>query len=134
MPLHTVFVIELTIALGLRVTVSVNTEPLPQAVVLGVTVYAAVTEVELVLLSVPVIFVWFVADAPPENPVPVGRVHAYLIPVGIIPFVTSAGVTVNSCAAQMVVVIAFTEATGLTVTVTVNVAPLPHATVEGVTV
>ena len=56
-PLHTVLVIELTIALGLSVTVIVNVDPFPQAVVLGVTVYAAVTEEEVVLLSVPVIFV-----------------------------------------------------------------------------
>ena len=56
-PLHTVFVIELTIALGLSVTVIVNAYPFPQAVVLGVTVYAAVTEEEVVLLSVPVLFV-----------------------------------------------------------------------------
>ena len=75
-----------------------------------------------------------VAEAPPENPVPVGRTHAYLIPVGIIPLVPSNGVTVNSCPAQIVVVIGFTDATGFTVTVTVNVAPFPHATVEGVTV
>ena len=70
--------------------------------------------------------------APPVNPVPVGADQLYNVPAGTTPFVTSVGVTVNCTPVQVVVLIGVMIPTGLTVTVTVNGAPGPQATVLGV--
>ena len=74
------------------------------------------------------------AVAPPEKPEPVGKAHVYLVPPGTIPLVPSVGVNVKVNPAQIVVVIGLIAATGFTVTVSVNVAPLPHVLVLGVIV
>ena len=70
--------------------------------------------------------------APPVKPVPVGADHVYNVPAGTTPFVTSVGVTVNCTPVQVDVLIGVMIPTGLTVTVTVNGAPGPQATVLGV--
>ena len=74
--------------------------------------------------------------APPENPEPEGADHAYVVPDGTIPFVTSAGVTVKALPPQAVAVIALIIGLGFTVTVTVNDEPtqLPVVPEVGVTV
>ena len=62
--------------------------------------------------------------SPPVNPEPVGASHVYVVPVGIIPFTPSVGVTTNVIPLQVTVVIAAIEAAGLMVTVTVNTDPV----------
>ena len=60
---------------GLTVTVTVNTAPVHVPEV-GVTLYAAVWAVAVVLVSVPFTVLWPDADAPPVKPVPAGLDHA----------------------------------------------------------
>ena len=85
------------------------------------------------MASVPLILLCgVICVAPPVKPVPVGAVHVYNVPAGTTPFVTSVGVTVNCTPVQVVVLIGVMIPTGLTVTVTVNGAPGPQATVLGV--
>ena len=55
---------------------------------------------------------------------PAGADHVYKVPEGITPFTPSVGVTVNETPLQVTVDIGVTVANGLTVTVTVNVAPI----------
>jgi hypothetical protein len=85
-------------------------------------------------VSVPPTIVCAVPDANPEIPViAAGADHEYVVPVGTIfplPFV---GATLNAAPEQMAAVCAETVGVGLTVTVTVNVAP-EHEPEIGVTV
>ena len=60
---------------------------------------------------------------PPEIPVPVGDNHVYSVPEGIVPLIPFVGVTINAIPLQVVAVILFTMAIGLTVTVSVNELP-----------
>ena len=86
------------------------------------------------MVSVPLIIVTdATCVAPPVKPVPVGAVHVYLVPAGITPFAPSTGVILNSAPLHPIVVIAFTIASGLMLTVTVNAAPFPQVAVNGVT-
>ncbi len=76
-------------------------------------------------VKLPLINAAFVALSPPDiPPVTVGANQLYKVPTGTIPFVPSVGLTVNATPLQLIVVIAVTTAVGLTVTVTVNVAPV----------
>ena len=72
-----------------------------------------------------------VCEAPPEKPVPVGRVHVYVVPVGITPFTPSVGVMLNRVPPQAVKLICENEevklATGFTTTVMVNAFPVQPA-------
>ena len=87
------------------------------------------------LVNVPLILVCVNADAPPVTPpVTTGADQLNVVPTGIIPLVPSVGVIVNSTPLHATVVIAVTDALGLSVTVNWNGAPLPHAAVFGVTV
>ena len=69
-------------------------------------------------------------DTPPVKPVPVGALHAYVVPVGI---TAAVGVYVNGIAEQVLVLCAEIVAIGLTVTVNVNTEPT-HEPEAGVTV
>ena len=82
----------------------------------------------------PVILVANEPSAPPLNPFTTGADQEYLVPAGTIPLVPFTGLTVNNIPPQTVVVISVITAIGLTVTVTVNVGPLPQAAVLGVTI
>ena len=74
-PLHTVVFIAVIAGIGFTITVTVNALPgqLPKATdEVGVTVYMAVCETFVVLVSVPLIFAALLPEAPPLNPVPEG--------------------------------------------------------------
>ena len=89
----------------------------------------------VVLVRVPVIYVKPVdCVRPPVMPAPVGATHVYLVYNGIVPFTPFVGVTLNAIPLQVMLVIKFTIATGLTVTVTVNVFPTYPSEDVGVTV
>ena len=123
-PLQVVTVIALIDAAGLIVTVTVKVAPvqLPDN---GVTVYVAVNGEFAGLISVPLIFVAFVAAAPPvKPPVTSGAGQLYTVPAGITPSTPFVGLTVNNITLQILVVICVTVAIGLIVTVTVNAAPV----------
>ena len=66
-------------------------------------------------------------------PVTVGADQLYNVPAGTIPFVPFVGVTVNNIPLQDDAVIAVIADTGVTLTVTVKLAPAPQLTVVGVT-
>ena len=118
---------------GFIVTVTENTDPLPQVAVLGVTKYVAVMAAFVVLVSVPLILAAPVPDNPPVNPEPVGTDQLYVVPPGTIPLVILTGETVNGRPLQIVLVIAFIATTGFKVTVSVNVVPVQEPDL-GVTV
>ena len=87
----------------------------------------------LVLANVPLMIDTPLAPDPPVRlPLIDGADHVYNVPAGTTPLVTSVGVTVNCTPVQVVVLIGVMIPTGLTVTVTVNGAPGPQATVLGV--
>jgi hypothetical protein len=88
------------------------------------------------LFSVPEIFEAPLPVPPPVNPVPDGADQLYVVPDGTTPLVPLAGVTVNPVPPHVVVVIAFMDGIGFTVTVTVNVDPTqePASPEVGVTV
>ena len=67
-------------------------------------------------------------------PVTVGADQLYNVPAGTIPFVAFVGDTVNNTPLQETAVIAVIADTGVTLTVTVKLAPAPQLTVVGVTV
>ena len=67
-------------------------------------------------------------------PVTDGALQLYNVPAGTTPFVTSVGVTLNITPLHVVVLIGLIIPTGLTVTVTVNVAFTPQSVVVGVTI
>src|ERR1043166_1782730 len=117
---------------GLTVTVTVNVDPVHVPDV-GVTVYVAVCAVLVGLVNVPVIDEPDPSTPPVIPPVTVGTPQLYVVPAGTIPFVPSTGVTLNAVPLHTVVVIAFIDGFGLTVTVTVNVAPV-HEPDVGVTI
>ena len=78
-----------------------------------------------------------VALAPPVKlPVTVGALQAYVVPVGTISPPALLGVTVNPVPLQVLAVLFAIVAIGLTVTVTVKLAPtqLPASPLVGVTV
>ena len=78
----------------------------------------------VVLPKVPSISDEPVCVAPPVIPTPVGvSAHEYVVPVGITPWIISVGTILNGTPLQLVTVIGFTEADGLTVITTVNVLP-----------
>ena len=85
-PLQLVAVRALTNAFGFNVTVTENTAPV-QLPVNGVTVYFAMTMLEVLLVKVQLILLALVVLAPPVNPVPVGTDHEYLVPEGTMPSV-----------------------------------------------
>ena len=79
-------------------------------------------------------FAALVPVIPPLNPAPVGGDQLKVVPNGMAPFVPSVGVKIKAIPPQVTVDIGLITATGLTVMVTVNVAPFPQATVLGVTI
>ena len=86
-------------------------------------------------MSVPLIFETPVAcAAPPVKPVPVGAVQVNVVPAGITPFIPFVGVKLKVNPVQIVVLIDVIVATGLIVTVTVNVDAVPQLTIVGVTI
>ena len=85
------------------------------------------------LVSVPLIVNAPLPGAPPVNPVPAGADQLYVVPAGTMPLVLFTGVTVNPLPLQTIAVIGVMAGFGLTVTVTVKVAPV-HVPVTGVTV
>jgi len=85
------------------------------------------------LTSVPVILVPVPAIPPVTPPVTTAAPHEYVVPAGTTPLVIFIGVEVNVPPLHIVAVMSVTEGIGLTVTVTVNVAPVQLPAV-GVTV
>ena len=86
------------------------------------------------LVRAPPMVAELVALAPPvKPPVTIGTDQVYKVPAGTIPLVPFTGVTVKLMPVQLTVLIAVTAATGLTVTVNWNVAPV-QLPVNGVTV
>ena len=71
--------------------------------------------------------------APVSPPVTAGTDQLYSVPAGIIPLVLLVGVTAKEAPVQIEAVIGLITAEGLTVTVTVNAAPLQEAE-AGVTI
>ena len=63
-------------------------------------------------------------DTPPVNPTPEGADQVYVVPVGIIPSCPFEGVNTKSTPLHVVAVNELTVASGLIVTVTVNVEPI----------
>lgn len=117
----------------MTVTVRVKGTPVQDPAV-GVTVYVAVWAIVVGLVSVPKIDAWLVPAAPPViPPVTTGTPQLYVVPAGTIPFTTFTGVEEKGNPLHMVLVMLLIEGVGLTVTVTVKVAPL-HEPTEGVTV
>ena len=84
--------------------------------------------------NVPVIVLTeTVCDNPPVKPEPVGVDQLYNVPAGMIPFTPLVGVTLKLTPLQVMVVIVFTDAAGVMVTVTVNGRLFPQLVVIGVT-
>jgi hypothetical protein len=73
------------------------------------------------------------ATPPVTPPVTTGAPHEYVVPAGTTPFVPFAGVEVKLPPLQIVAVMFVIAGFGLTVTITVNVAP-GHPPAVGVTV
>ena len=73
-------------------------------------------------------------DKPPVNPLPVGTLQVYVVPLGTIPLVLLTGVTLNVTPPQAVPVIGVITAVGFNVNVNINEAPVPQAAVDGVIV
>jgi hypothetical protein len=96
--------------------------------------YSCLNEVLLGLLSIPLMIVAFVPDAPPViPPVTAGAGQLYVVPAGTTPLTISAGVTENPDALHTVVVRVFINGFGSTVTVTRNGTPVQFPD-RGVTV
>jgi len=125
-PLHVTVVIALTSGVGFKVTVNVKFAPTQPAAVLGLTIYVTVCVSFVRLLSVPnIVVILSVADAPPVTvPVNPGSLHVYLVAIGTIPLAPLFGVTTNGTPLHVTVVIALTSGVGLSVTITVNAAPV----------
>ena len=73
-------------------------------------------------------------DKPPVNPLPVGTLQVYVVPLGTIPLVLLTGVTLKVTPPQAVPVIGVITAVGFNVNVKINEAPVPQAAVDGVIV
>jgi hypothetical protein len=100
----------------------------------GVTVYVAVWLTLVRFVRLPLILAWFAPAAPPViPPVTTGAAHEYVVPAGTVPLTPFTGVNVNTVWSQDDPAIGFIEAFGLTVTVTVKLAPV-HPPPRGVTV
>jgi len=85
------------------------------------------------LVKVPVNIVAPLPVVPPvKPPVTLGALQLYVVPAGTIPLLPLVGVALNCTPLQVIAVIALITAFGLTVTVTVNVAPV-QLPVNGVT-
>ena len=118
---------------GFTVAVTVKVDPAHEEAV-GVTVYVAVCADPDALVRVPEILEAPDPVVPPVIlPVTAGADQEYVVPAGTKPFVELAGVAVNAVPLQVVAVIFVTAGLGLTVTVTVKVAP-EQDDVAGVTV
>ena len=79
-------------------------------------------------------FAWLVPGAPPViPPVTTGAAQLYVVPAGTMPLIPFAGVEVKVASLQITFVIGVIAGTGLTVTITVKVAPV-HIPDNGVTV
>ncbi len=76
---------------------------------------------------------WFVALIPPVIVPADGTDQLYKVPAGTTPLTASVGVTVNCTPLHVTVVISVMVALGLTVTVTVNDAPV-QTPLNGVTI
>ena len=123
-PLQLTAVIAVITAVGFKVTVTVNVEPVPQLTLVGVTIYVAVCCVLEVLVNSPLMFTDPLPVVTPVIlPVVPGVDQLYVVPTGTIPLATFVGVTVKLTPLQLTVVIAFITAVGFTVTVTANTAP-----------
>ena len=120
--LHVVVLWAARLGTGSTVTVTVKTVPVVQLPDVGVTLYVAVDTDVVVLVRVLVtVAVPVPPEAPPVRPVPsIGLAHVYVVPVGIVPV----GVYENATAEQVTPVCEVIVATGLTVILTVNVAPV----------
>ena len=124
-PPQMVVLIGVITAVGLTVTVQVNVAFTPHKVDVGVTIYVAVCVVFVGLLNVPVNIVAPLPVVPPViPPVTLGALQLYVVPAGTIPLLPLVGVALNKTPLQPTAVIALITALGLTVTVTVNVAPV----------
>jgi hypothetical protein len=110
--------------IGFTVTVTVKSLPVhPPAK--GVTVYIAIWVVLVGLVRVPLMFAAAVPAAPPViPPVTEGAAQVYVVVPGTMPLTPSAGAAMKLPALHIVAVIFVTAGFGLTVTVTVNVAPV----------
>jgi hypothetical protein len=123
-PLQPVAVMALIFAVGFTDTVKENTAPV-QPLYVGVTRYVAVWVILVGLVNVPITAKVAVPLAPPVMPPDTdGADQLYVVPDGITPLITSVGVALKNTPLQVVAVIAVTTGYGLTVTVTVNVAPV----------
>ena len=117
-------VIAVITAVGFKVTVTVNVEPV-QDPDIGVTIYVAVCCVLEVLVNSPLMFTDPLPVVTPVIlPVVPGVDQLYVVPTGTMPLVTFVGVTVKLTPLQLTVVIALITAAGFTVTVTVNTDPV----------
>ena len=134
MPLQTVVLIGVTVAIGLIVTTTVNGEFTPHNTVVGVTVYVAVCVLLVGLFKVPVILIAPLPLAPPVSPpVTLGALQLYRVPAGTMPLVPLVGVTVNDTPLQLTVVIGVITAVGFRLTVKLNEPPI-QLPVTGVTI
>jgi hypothetical protein len=125
-PLHVTVLIAFTSGVGFSVTVTVKLAPTQPAAVLGVTVYVTVCVSFVRFSRLPnIVVILSVADAPPvTEPVNPGSPHVYLVAIGTIPLAPLFGVTTNGTPLHVTVVIAVTSGVGLSVTITVNAAPV----------
>lgn len=132
-PLQVAMVLSEMVGVGLIVTVTVKGVPGHGMVVVGVTVYVAVTGAFVVLISVPLMFPVPAPDVPPVNPVPEGADQLYVVPAGTMsaPLI---GVTVNGVPLQVVMLSLAMAGVGFIVTVTVKGVPGQAAGVVVVTV
>jgi hypothetical protein len=124
-PLQIVSLCAGTTGVGLTVTVNVNTSPGHPVGDNGVITYVAVCTVFVGLVSVPVIMLVLLADAPPVTPpVTVGDDQLYVVPTGtIVVGALFTIVCINVVPLQTVSLCAGITGFGLTVTVNVNTSP-----------
>jgi hypothetical protein len=127
-PLHIVSRCAGTTGVGLIVTVNVNTSPGHPVGDNGVITYVAVCTVFVGLVSVPVIILCDVPDAPPMiPPVTTGNDQLYVVPTGTIssPLIPPPLTGVNTKLPLLHIISSFAliEGVGLTVTVNVNTSP-----------
>jgi hypothetical protein len=127
-PLQIVSLCAGTTGVGLSVIVYVNTAPAQPVGDSGVITYVAVCTVFVGLVSVPVIMLVPLADAPPViPPVTVGDDQLYVVPTGTIssllipPPLT--GVNTKLSLLHIISSLALIEGVGLIVTVNVNTSP-----------
>ena len=124
-PPQMIVAVSLICAIGLTVTVNVNTSPAHPVGDSGVITYVAVCTVLVGLVSVPVMILTPLADDPPVTPlVTVGDDQLYVVPSGTI--VVGASFTIvciNVVPLHTASLCAGITGIGLTVTVNVNTSP-----------